>query len=70
LTLFYFLFVAIPPTATTAVSKSIEILAGLLNCYKAVLPLGCCFTHSLFQLGNYWSAEVPLSPIAQRDLAF
>ena len=31
LKLFYFLFVAIPPTATTAVSKDIEILAGLLN---------------------------------------
>jgi hypothetical protein len=70
LKLFYFLFVAIPPTATTAVSKDIEILAGLLNWYMAALPLGRCFTHSLFQLGHYWSAEVTLSPMAQRDLAF
>jgi hypothetical protein len=70
LKLFYFLFVAIPPTATTAVSKDIEILAGLLNWYMAVLPLGRCFTHSLFQLAHYWSVEVTLSPVAQRDLAF
>jgi hypothetical protein len=70
LKIFYFLFVAIPPTATTATSKSIEIISGLLNWYMSALPMGRCFTHSLFKLGHKWKHVVDLSPMAIRDLSF
>ena len=70
LKIFYFLFIAIPPTATTATSKSIEIISGLLNWYMSALPFGRCFTHSLFKLGHKWKHVVDLSPMAIRDLSF
>jgi hypothetical protein len=70
LKIFYFLFVAIPPTATTATSKSIEIISGLLNWYMSAIPMGRCFTHSLFKLGHKWKHVVDLSPMAIRDLSF
>ena len=70
LKMFYFLFIVIPPTATTASSKSIEIVSGLLNWYMSALPIGRCFTHSLFKLGHKWHVEVQLSKMTLRDLSF
>jgi hypothetical protein len=66
----YFLFIAIPPTATTATSKSIEFISGLLNWHISALPFGRYFTHSLFKLEHKWKHVVDLSPMAIRDLSF
>ena len=36
----------------------------------SALPIGRCFTHSLFKLGHKWKHVVNLSPMAIRDLSF
>ena len=70
LKIFYFLFIVISPSATSATSDSIEIIAGLLNWYMSAIPIGRCFTHSLFKLGHKWHKEVQLSKMSIRDLSF
>jgi hypothetical protein len=70
LKIFYFLFVVISPSATSATSDSIEIISGLLNWYMSAIPIGRCFTHSLFKLGHKWQTEVTLSKMSIRDLSF